>query len=184
MDARTGRPADESIRRKTFRRRCTGSCAGICRVARENRVPQLAQMGADARRRGDIGDARRTQMRRCSARRGRWARSERAGELSSAPRLPLSSAQPLASPDPNRVYALDPGLPASAQRAPLTALAGRGDGAKLAGPIAVAGGRRCPLTSRRCPGVYCLVAADGRASTRSRAVATRADGSAVSKASR
>ena len=77
--------------------------------ARENSVPQLAQ--ADGTR--APGEPTRT------------------SPLRAAP-SPLR----LTSPDPNRVYTLDPGLPASAQQVPLTALAGEML-AEVAGPIAL-----------------------------------------------
>ena len=130
VDARTGRPADAStpphyVQPETIWQLPPEYAAW----ARENDVPQLAQIGATA---GDAGTRGRGDAP-LSAPGGDGP--EASGQMSSP--LHLGSPSPplsLTSPDPNRVYARDPGLPASAQQAPITVLPGEG-WSDAAGPI-------------------------------------------------
>jgi membrane peptidoglycan carboxypeptidase len=121
VDARSGRPADASTPPEYVQPQTTWLLPPeYAAWARENDVPQLAQIGATpedtgTRRRGAHADA--PLLARGSV------GPEASGQVNSplllgSPSPPLS----LTSPDPNRVYALDPGLPPSAQQVPLTAL--------------------------------------------------------------
>ena len=97
VDARSGRPAEASTPPEYVQRQTIWLLPPeYAAWARENEVPQLAQPGVPQE----------------------TTRKRNAPLLARTP-APLLS---LTSPDPNRVYALDPGLPASAQQVPLTAL--------------------------------------------------------------
>ena len=119
VDARTGRPADASTPPQYVQPQTIWLLPPeYAAWARENEVPQLAQMGATP---GDTGRGNARTDAPLLAREG--VGPEASGQVNSplllgSPSPPLS----LTSPDPNRVYALDPGLPASAQQVPLTAL--------------------------------------------------------------
>ncbi len=109
VDARTGLPADAFTPPEDVQPQMIWQLPPeYAAWARENGVPQLSP-----------GDA-----------------AQETGGLVSASLHPGASTPPLrlASPDPNRVYTLDPGLPASAQQVPLTALPGD-ELASTAGPI-------------------------------------------------
>jgi hypothetical protein len=118
VDARTGLPADASTPPQYVQPQTIWQLPPEYGAwARENDVPQLAQIGAAL---GDAGTRGRGDAP-LSARGG--VGPEARGQVNSplllgSPSPPLS----LTSPDPNRVYARDPGLPASAQQVPLTAL--------------------------------------------------------------
>jgi membrane carboxypeptidase/penicillin-binding protein PbpC len=108
VDARTGGPADAATPPQYIQPQLIWQLpAEYAAWTRENGIPQLAQAG--------VGQG--------------------VGETAKVPPLPGASAPPLrlTSPDPNRVYTLDPGLPASAQQVPLTALLN--DSIATAGPI-------------------------------------------------
>ena len=160
VDARTGLPADASTPPQYVQPQTIWLLPPeYAAWARENDVPQLAQMGATP---GDAG----TRGRGAHADAPLLARGGVGPEASGQVNSPLLLGSPspplsLTSPDPNRVYTRDPGLPASAQQVPLTALPRDELSAGTPGDHA-AGGRRAPC-HRCCTGLYCLVAADGRA---------------------
>jgi membrane peptidoglycan carboxypeptidase len=111
VDVRTGRPADATTPPEDVEPQMIWQLPPeYAAWARENSVPQLAQseLSPVARGKGNALLLPRT----------------------SAPLLSLTS------PDPNRVYTLDPSLPSSAQQVPLTALPGEALG-EVAGPITV-----------------------------------------------
>ena len=129
VDARTGLPVDAStpphyVQPQTIWR----LPAGVRCVGTENEVPQLAQMEAAPGYTGTRGRGERTNMSQLA----QMGVEQRAGGQANLPLLlrasallpPGSPSPPLSltSPDPNRTYTLDPGLPASAQQVPLTAL--------------------------------------------------------------
>ena len=120
VDARSGRPADASTPPQYVQRQMFWQLPPeYAAWARENDVPQLAQIGAmpgDAATRERGAHADTPLLARGSVGPGA------SGQVNSpllldSPSPPLS----LTSLDPNRVYALHPGLPASAQQVPLTA---------------------------------------------------------------
>ena len=131
----------------------------------------------DTRGRGDAGSARICRSWR------RWALSnERAGRrislCSSAPSFPRSPSPPLSltSPDPNRTYTLRP-WPAGERATGAADSIAPGRVVRRDARDHAAGGRRTPCHCC-CTGLYCLVAADGRATYVPRRW-TRADGSRV-----
>ena len=160
VDARSGRPADASTPPEYVQPQTIWVLPPeYAAWARENEVPQLAEMRATP---GDAGTREGAAHADAPLLARGGVRPEASGQVNSplllgSPSPPLS----LTSPDPNRVYTRDPGLPASAQQAPMTALPGRRVVARRQADHA-AGGRRAPC-HRCCTGLYCLVAADGRA---------------------
>ncbi len=123
IDARTGIAADASTPPQYIQPQMIWQLPPeYAAWARENELPQLAQMRT---RQGDTG----TQGRGAQADMPLLAQEgveQRTNELTNPPLHPVFSTPPLSltSPDPNRVYTRDPGLPASAQQVPLTALPG------------------------------------------------------------
>ena len=121
VDARTGRAADASTPPEYVQPQTIWLLPPeYAAWAREKGVPQLAQMGATQ---GDMGTRGRGAHADAPQLTREGVGPEASGQVDSplllgSPSPPLS----LTSPDPNRVYALDPGLPASAQQVPLTAL--------------------------------------------------------------
>ena len=129
VDARSGRPADASTPAEYVQQQTIWLLPPeYAAWARENEVPQLAEMRAVPGDTGTRGRGERTNMSQLA----QMGVEQRAGEQVNLP-LPLRASAPLllgspspplslTSPDPNRVYTRDPGLPTSAQQVPLTAL--------------------------------------------------------------
>ena len=165
VDARSGRPADASTPAEYVQQQTIWLLPPeYAAWARENEVPQLAQMGAVPGDTGTRGRGAHTNVPQL-AQMGVEPRSGRAGESPSAPPLlplwlPLSSAQPH-EPRPQ------PGLHARPWSARERA-AGAADSIAPGRVVRrdarnhAAGRRRAPC-HRCCAGLYCLVAADGRA---------------------
>ena len=136
VDVRTGRPADASTPPQYIQPQMIWPLPPeYAAWARENNVPQLAQPGVPQE-------------------------TTRKGNAPLLPRAPAPLLS-LTSPDPNRVYTLDPGLPASAQQIPLTALPG-GELASTAGPITLLADGE-PLAIVAAPDYTAWSAVDGRA---------------------
>ena len=183
VDARSGRPADASTPPEYVQPQTIWLLPPeYAAWARENEVPQLAQMGAVPGDTGTRGRGERTNMSQLA----QMGVEQRAGGQANLPLLlrasalrPLGSPSPplsLTSPDPNRIYTRDPGLPASAQQVPLTALPQDELSAGTQGITLLADG--APLAIVAAPDYtawWPLTA--GRHTFR--AIATRADGSRV-----
>jgi membrane peptidoglycan carboxypeptidase len=129
VDARTGLLADASTPQQYVQSQTIWLLPPeYAAWARENGLPQLAQMGATPGDAGTRGRGERTnpaQLAQMGVERRASGETNLSLLLRASAPLPLGSPPPplsLTSPDPNRVYARDPGLPASAQQVPLTAL--------------------------------------------------------------
>jgi hypothetical protein len=175
VDARSGRPVDASTPAEYVHGQTIWLLPPeYAAWARENEVPQLAQMGATP---GDAGTSGREAHTDAPLLARGDVEPEASGQVNSplllgSPSPPLS----LTSPDPNRVYALDPGLPASAQQVPLTALPQDALSAGTPGITLLADDVPLAIVAAPDYTVWWPLTA-GRHTFR--AVATRADGSRV-----